>query len=223
MQKSTNPPAQRGSVTNKSHPRACSEGATRFAPCHGTCLAMTSHNSGEAQGRLISPRSASGGLQRGRFLALRSSPIPHRELCDVMPLAPKRAGRSRARPQNQPRCGWVTKAQTAASWRLAFRSSLPAASMRQSPKYEPLPPAFRESEREHEPPPGSSQRASPFGSAHAGCSPHPRAAAALPAFAGIAFGGAAETSVRQSARPDPEESLCTMAKRAVDCAHCRAG
>jgi len=64
VQKLTNPPVQRGSVTNKNHPRACSEGATRFAPCHGTCLELTSHNSGEAQGRLISPRSAGGVLTR---------------------------------------------------------------------------------------------------------------------------------------------------------------
>ena len=100
-------------------------------------LAMTSHNCGGAQGRLISPRSASGGLRRGRFLPLRSSPIPHLELCDVMP-SPAAGGRSRARPQNMPRCGLVTKALTAASCRLAFRSSLQAATMPAVPQYQPL-------------------------------------------------------------------------------------
>jgi hypothetical protein len=110
-------------------------------------LAMTSHNSGEAQGRLISPHSASGGLRRGRDVdslapaclalravlrtvcpgrprvpvlpALRSCPIPHRELCDVVP-SPEAAGRSRARPQSIPRCDQVTSAL--ASWRSAFPS-----------------------------------------------------------------------------------------------------
>lgn len=100
-------------------------------------LAMTSHNSGEAQGRLISPHSASGGLRRGRFPALRSGPMHHRELCDVMP-SPEAGGRSRARPQNIPRCGLVTKALTAASCRLAFRSSLQAATMPAVPQYQPL-------------------------------------------------------------------------------------
>jgi hypothetical protein len=100
-------------------------------------LAMTSHNSGEAQGRLVSPRSASGGLRRGRFAPLRSAPMPHRELCDVMP-SPEAGGRSRARPQNIPRCGRVTKALTAASCRPAFRSSLQAATMPAVPQCMPL-------------------------------------------------------------------------------------
>ncbi len=101
-------------------------------------LAMTSHNSGEAQGRLISPHSASGGLRRGRSAALRSAPIPHRELCDVMP-SPEAGGRSRARPQYIPRCGLVTNAL--ASWRVvlvAGSCGRPATMPRSPRKHQPL-------------------------------------------------------------------------------------
>jgi hypothetical protein len=72
-----------------------------------------------------------------RSYLYRSGAICCIELCDVMP-SPAAGGRSRARPQNIPRCGRVRKALTAASCRPAFRPSLQAATMQRSPEYMPL-------------------------------------------------------------------------------------
>lgn len=52
--------------------------------------------------------------------------------------SPEAGGRSRARPQNMPRSGLVTKALTAASCRPAFRPSLQAATMPAVPQCQPL-------------------------------------------------------------------------------------
>jgi len=133
-------------------------------------LAMTSHNSGEAQGRPGSPHSASGGLRRGRFPPLRSGPIPHRELCDVMP-SPEAGGRSRARPQYIPRCA-VGFTNALASWRVVLVASScgrPATMLLAARKYQPPHAPVRwllaSSGR------GRSQRARPCGPDHAGCWP----------------------------------------------------
>ena len=84
----------------------------------------------------ISPRSASGGLRRGRYLPLRSSPIPQRELSDVMP--PPKRGQVQRQPATHPAgavgprtpaarwpppCGWLTgksePLHAPVQWRLA--------------------------------------------------------------------------------------------------------
>jgi len=134
----SNRPARRSATDTNKMTLGFARKTNTTAACHATCLAMTSHNSGEAQGRLVSPLSASGGLRRGRFPALRSGPMPHRELCDVMP-SPEAGGRSRARPQYIPRCGRVTNAL--ASWRVVLVASScgrPATMLLAPRKYLPL-------------------------------------------------------------------------------------
>jgi len=160
---------------------------------------MTSHNRCTTQRRLILPHSASGGLRQGRFPSLRFGAICCIELCDVMP-SPEAGGRSRARPQNIPRCGLVTKALTAASCRLALTRSPPGeshppgcacaqsspdapASRWSVPPCKPPPcqrspnvcrSMFRCSGSSHRAGKGRSHRASPSGPDHAGCWPGER-------------------------------------------------
>ena len=178
-------------------------------------LAMTSHNSGEAQVRLISPRSA---VRRPPARAVRSAPIPHLELWDVMP-SPAAGGRSRARPQIIPRCGRVTNAL--AWWRVVLvappparlRASCgrPATMLLATRKYQPLHAvpgkAGARIERER----GAIQRASPSGPDHAGMLARRRGRRSC-----VAVAAPQQTSVRRQSRPGAEESLARRRKIVVD-------
>jgi len=120
--------------------------------------------------------------------------------------SPEAGGRSRARPQNMPRSGLVTKALTAASCRLAFRPSLQAATMQRSPNISRS--MFRCSGSSHRAGTGRIHRASPSGPDHAGCWPGERGRRSF-----VAVAAPQQTSVRQHARPSKKESLRELPER----------
>jgi hypothetical protein len=184
-------------------------------------LAMTSHNCGGAQGRLISPRSASGGLRRGRFPALRSGPIPHLELCDVMP-SPKRGQVPRQAAKH---------AACAAGSRTPLHRGVSSSS--QAPAGDPPPccgrpenmscsmlcPASRCSHRVGM---GRSHRASPCGPDHAGCWPGERGRRP-PAFAGSLWPRRSKQVSGSTRGPRNRRACAHRRKGSCRRAHCRAG
>lgn len=137
---------------------------------------MTSHNSGEAQGRLISPLSASGGLRRGRSAPLRSAPIPHRELCDVMPSPEAGAGPAPGRKISRGAVGSRKPLHrgVSSSSQAPAGDPPPCGGRPENISRSMLCPASRCSHRAGK---GRSHRASPCGPDHAGCWPGGAAAA----------------------------------------------
>jgi hypothetical protein len=181
-------------------------------------LAMTSHNGCTIQRRLVLPLSASGVLRQGRFPALRSGAICCIELWDVMP-SPEAGGRSRARPQNMPRCGRVTNAL--ASWRVVLvappparlRASCgrPATMPRSSRKYQPLHAVLRQAGARIERERGASIAPDPPGLITLECWPGERGRRSC-----VAVAAPQKTSVRRQSRPGAEESLARRRKVVVD-------